>query len=152
MQVPIRTLHCLNTSDPELLYSHCWQVKTHVFNWDLDIFFIRLCKKLRIGFFGGSIALKFKFTTKDPPKKTNTWYVLLFLGSLVLKLSFNTKDPPQNPIRDTSYFFRGVFSSTKIQILLLILLIKSPQQIRKYIEKWYFVTIIVLTYCEKKLF
>ena len=97
MQVPIRTLHCLNTSDPELLYSHCWQVKTRVFKLDLDISLSNYLTKekspipSRIGFFG---------------------------GSLVLKLSFSNKDPQKNPIRDMYYFFSGVFS-TKIQFLLL---------------------------------
>ena len=76
-----------DTSDPELLYSHCWQVKTRVFNWDLDIFLIKLCKTLRIGFFGGSLVLKLKFTTKDPPKKPIRDGIGFFGGSLVLKFN-----------------------------------------------------------------
>ena len=47
-----------NTSDPELLYSHCWQVN--------------LVKNHVLVFFGGSLIVKLSFNTKDPPKKTNT--------------------------------------------------------------------------------
>ena len=52
-----------NTSDPELLYSHCWQVKTRVFNCDLDIFLI----KSRIGVFRGSLMSNLPL--KTPQKK-----------------------------------------------------------------------------------
>ena len=61
-------------SDPELQYSHCWQVKTRVFNWDLDIL-INYVKTYVLGFigdmynlFGESLVLKLSFSTEDPPK------------------------------------------------------------------------------------
>ena len=80
-----------DTSDPELLYSHCWQVKTRIFN---------LVKNQVLVFLGGSLILKLSFSTKDPPKKPipDTYY--FFGGSLVLKLSSSTKDPPKKPIPD----------------------------------------------------
>ena len=48
-----------DTSDPELLYSHCWQVKTRIFN---------LVKIHILVFLGGSLVLKLSFSIKDPPK------------------------------------------------------------------------------------
>jgi hypothetical protein len=67
-----------NASDPELLYSHCWQVKTRIFN----------LVKNHIFFFGVSLILKLSFSTKDPPKKPIHDRYYFFWGDFSTKIEF----------------------------------------------------------------
>ena len=76
-----------DTSDPELMHSHCYNVNTTRF---LDLWLLHMSilvlstptKKqylLRIAFLGGYILLN-PFYYCLPPQKSNTCYVLVFLG------------------------------------------------------------------------
>ena len=62
-------------------------------------------EKSRIGFFGGSLRVKLKFTLEDPPKKPIRNGIGFFGGSLRVKLKFTIKDPQKIPIRNYWTFF-----------------------------------------------
>ena len=84
-------------------------------NLVLELSFLKRVSRLAF-----KVIVKLKITIKDPPKKQYLSRIGKNGGSLIVKLKFTIKDPPKKAIRIT--YCNSV-----------ILLIKCPLHIRKYI-------------------